>query len=87
MGSSDLGTRYMTERGVDRELRPWHYIYVYSVHGSKGNPQVGTSRLRRNVRAIAGGTSRPEGAGFRVQGAGFGIQGSGFRVQGSGFRV
>ena len=31
MGNSDHGTTYMTGGGDDRELRPWHYIYVNSI--------------------------------------------------------
>jgi hypothetical protein len=31
MGNSDHGTSHMREGGDDRELRPWHYIYVYSI--------------------------------------------------------
>ena len=40
MGNSDHGTTYMREGGDDGELRPWHYIYVYSIG----------SRLVRRVR-------------------------------------
>ena len=31
MGNSDHGTTYMRVGGDDGELRPWHYIYVYSI--------------------------------------------------------
>jgi len=31
MGNSDHGTTYMMVRGNDGQLRPWHYIYVYSI--------------------------------------------------------
>ena len=31
MGNSDHGTTYMREGGDDGELRPWHYMYVYSI--------------------------------------------------------
>ena len=31
MGNPDHGTTYMRVRGDDGELRPWHFIYVYSI--------------------------------------------------------
>jgi len=31
MGNSDHGTTYMRVGGDNGELRPWHYIYVYSI--------------------------------------------------------
>ena len=31
MGNFDHGTIYMRVGGDHRELRPWHYIYVYSI--------------------------------------------------------
>jgi len=31
MGNSDHGTKYMRVGGDDGKLRPWHYIYVYSI--------------------------------------------------------
>ena len=31
MGNSYHGTTYMRVGGDDGELRPWHYIYVYSI--------------------------------------------------------
>ena len=31
MENSDHGTTYMRAGGDDGELRPWHYIYVYSI--------------------------------------------------------
>ena len=31
MGNSDHGTTHMTAGGNDGELRPLHYIYVYSI--------------------------------------------------------
>ena len=30
MGNSDHGTKYMRVGGDDGELRPWHYVHVYS---------------------------------------------------------
>ena len=40
MGNSDHGTVYMRVGENDRELRPCHYIYVYSIE----------SRLIRRVK-------------------------------------
>jgi hypothetical protein len=31
MGNSDHGTTYMRVGGKDGELRPWHYMCVYSI--------------------------------------------------------
>jgi len=45
--------------GVDGELRPWHYMYVYSIEGrSKGTPQTWDSTLcwascARRARSVA----------------------------------
>ena len=48
MGNSDRGTSCMRVGGNDGELRPWHYIYVYStdsrlirrvVYEYYGNPE------------------------------------------------
>ena len=37
--------------GNDGELRPWHYIYVYSIENeSKGNPTERRDPLRRDPR-------------------------------------
>ena len=43
MGNSDHGATYMTVGGHDGELRPWHYIYVYSI--ANGNPNRRTLEL------------------------------------------
>ena len=32
MGKSDHSTTYMREGEKDGELRPWHFIYVYSIY-------------------------------------------------------
>jgi len=49
MGNSDHGITYMRVGGDDGELRPWHYIYVYSIESrlirrviyANGNPNQG----------------------------------------------
>jgi len=57
MGNSDHGTTYMRVGGDDGELRPWHYIYVYSIE----------SRLIRRV--IYESKSRLAPGGQRGRGA------------------
>ena len=39
MGNSDHDTTYMRLGGDDGELRPWHYIYVYSITLSLSHTQ------------------------------------------------
>ena len=40
MGNSDHGTTYMRVGGDDGELRPWHYIYVYSIESKPKPPPL-----------------------------------------------
>ena len=54
MGNSDHGTIYMRVGGDDGELRPWYYIYVYSIESRLimrvSHPEV---ELRENHESIS----------------------------------
>ena len=47
MGNSDQGTSFMRVGGDERELRPWHYIYVHSVQTSTGVDDRDGARKRQ----------------------------------------
>ena len=44
MGNSDHGTTHFRVGWGYRELRPWHYIYVYSTKGRTGGVEVAMLR-------------------------------------------
>jgi len=56
MGNSDHGTTYIRVGGDNGELRPWHYIYVYSIKSRPmmrfGYDAYMTRRPRRKVWII-----------------------------------
>ena len=51
MGNSDHDTTYMRVGGDDGKLRPWHYIYVYSIESrlSARNLLLGLGRDVSNI--------------------------------------
>jgi len=55
MGNSDHGTTYMRVGRDDGELRPWHYIYVYSIE-SRLVPGVARAEWFADARPRGGST-------------------------------
>jgi len=55
MGNSDHSTTYMRVGGDDGELRPWYYIYVYSIESRLIRRVIYESKSRSTRRAARRG--------------------------------
>ena len=82
MGNFDHGTTYMRAGGDDRGLRPWHYIYMYSIESRLIRPGDFASGFK-----VSGFRFRVSGLGFRVSGFRFWVSGFGLMLKGLGVTV